>query len=40
MDGSGKEAKEGVYYWVVQYEELSLSGNIAGAQKGWVLLMR
>ncbi|MFN0201336.1 MAG: gliding motility-associated C-terminal domain-containing protein [Bacteroidia bacterium] len=33
-------AKDGVYYYVLRYEELNLQGNISRVKKGWVMLMR
>lgn len=40
IDGSGKPAAEGVYYYYIRYEELGLSSNIPRELKGWVTLMR
>ncbi|MEZ4824728.1 MAG: gliding motility-associated C-terminal domain-containing protein [Bacteroidia bacterium] len=36
----GKEAREGVYYYYIRYEELGLAGNTTGELTGWVTLMR
>lgn len=37
---SGKEAKEGTYYYVLRYEEQSLGGNLPRTIKGFVTLLR
>ncbi len=39
VDG-GKEAKDGVYYYYIMYEELNNAGNIPREAKGWVQLIR
>ena len=42
-DGSlegGREAKVGVYYYHIRYEELNFAGNIPRESKGWVSLVR
>ena len=36
----GQEAKEGVYYYYITYEELNNAGNIPREAKGWVTLVR
>lgn len=40
MDGTGKESASGVYYYVIQYEEKKMSGNLRGVRKGFVMLWR
>lgn len=37
---NGKQAKEGVYYYHIEYEELGLGGNTPQQLKGWVTLLR
>lgn len=38
--GSGKDAPEGTYYYVLRYEERSLGGNVPLTLKGFVTLLR
>jgi gliding motility-associated-like protein len=39
-DFSGANAKEGVYYYHMQYEELAVTGNVPRELTGWVTLVR
>ncbi|MEM6629599.1 MAG: gliding motility-associated C-terminal domain-containing protein [Bacteroidota bacterium] len=36
----GRDAKVGVYYYFIRYEELNIAGNIPRETKGWVSLIR
>ncbi len=40
IDGNNKDAATGVYYYIIEYEEQKLAGNVQKAAKGWVLLLR
>ncbi|MFK7968814.1 MAG: gliding motility-associated C-terminal domain-containing protein [Bacteroidia bacterium] len=40
VGNTGREAAEGTYYYVIQYDELGLSGNTRKVLKGYVVLMR
>ncbi|MEM6803742.1 MAG: gliding motility-associated C-terminal domain-containing protein [Bacteroidota bacterium] len=40
VDGSSREAREGVYYYYIRYEELGINGNTPREEKGWVSLFR
>ncbi len=40
IDGSGKIMPFGVYYYVIEYEELKLAGNEPKIIKGWILLVK
>ena len=40
VDFSGKNAPEGVYYYVIVYDELSIIENKRQILKGWVTLLR
>lgn len=40
IDMNNKDAATGVYYYIIEYEEQKLAGNVAKTAKGWVLLLR
>lgn len=40
VDGTSKQAVEGVYYYYIRYEELGINGNTPREEKGWVSLFR